>query len=155
MPIRRGAGGGAAIAMQYTDEKLTGEIRAPGRTIPIDADLDGPVVADGAGRDALIATLPLAVGYRATVHTFDINMGKVRPMLLEVTGTETVESAVGPFEAFVLTLTPTDGDEGGTATLKVMSEAPHTLLQSDTKLPAAAGGGTARMELTAVEGGSE
>ena len=79
--------------MQYSDTKLTGEIRAPGRTIPIDVDLDEPVVAGGAGRDAVIAGLPLAVGYRATIRTFDLNMGRARPMLLEVTGTETVESA--------------------------------------------------------------
>jgi dipeptidyl aminopeptidase/acylaminoacyl peptidase len=155
-PIRRGAGGAAAITLQYTNEKLTGEIRAPGRTIPIDVDLDAPVVAGGAGRDVVIAGLALAVGYRATIRTYDLNMGKVRPMLLEVTGTETVECAAGTFESFVVTMTPLDGDEGGTATLKVMSTAPHTLILSETKLPAAAGGGMARTELTATgAGGSE
>jgi hypothetical protein len=155
-PIRRGAGGAAAIAMRYTDAKLSGEIRAPGRTIPIDVDLDEPVVAGGAGRDAVIAGLPLAVGYRATIRTFDLNMGRVRPMLLEVTGTEAVECAAGSFDTFIVTLTPLDDVEGGGATLKVMTAAPHTIVRSETKLPAAAGGGMARMELTALEsGGSE
>jgi dipeptidyl aminopeptidase/acylaminoacyl peptidase len=153
-PVRRGAGGAAAIAMRYTDAKLSGEIRAPGRTIPIDVDLDEPVVAGGAGRDAVIAGLPLAVGYRATVRTFDLNMGRVRPMLLEVTGTEAVECAAGAFDTFVVTLTPLDDVEGGGATLKVMTAAPHTIVHSETKLPAAAGGGMARMELTALESGS-
>lgn len=155
-PVRRGAGGTAAIALRYTDEKLTGEIRAPGRTIPIDVDLDEPVVAGGAGRDALIAALPLAPGYRATIRTFELTMGKVRPMLLEVTGSETVECAAGSYDAFVVTLTPLDDVEGGAATLKVMTAAPHAIVHSETKLPAAAGGGTAAMELTTVEpGGSE
>jgi dipeptidyl aminopeptidase/acylaminoacyl peptidase len=155
-PIRRSLAGGASVQIQYTDSTLMGEIRAQGQTIPIDVDLEAPILASGAGTDAVIATLPLAVGYQATFRIFNLQSGQVRPMMLEVTGTETVECAAGTFETFVVKVTPLDDDEAGTGTLRVMEAAPHTIVRGEAKLPAGAGGGMANMELTATEaGGSE
>jgi dipeptidyl aminopeptidase/acylaminoacyl peptidase len=155
-PIRRSLAGGASVRLHYTDTSVTGEVRAPGQTMPIDVDLEAPILASGAGTDAVIATLPLQVGYTATFRIFNVQSGQVRPMRLEVTGTEMVECAAGTFESYVVTVTPLDDDEAGAGTLKVMTAAPHTIVRGEAKLPASAGGGMAHMELTGVgSGGSE
>ena len=154
-PIRRSVGGGVTVQIEYTDENVSGEIRAPGQTIPLNVDLKAPILGGGPGVEATIAALPLEVGYQATYRVLDLMSGQVRPMMLEVTGTETTECAAGSFEVFVVEVMPLDDNDSGTGTLKVMMDAPHHLVRGESKLPAAAGGGMASMELTSVEGGSQ
>jgi dipeptidyl aminopeptidase/acylaminoacyl peptidase len=154
-PIRRAVGGGATVEIMYSESSVSGEIRAPGQTIPVNVDLEAPVLGGGPGVEATIAALPLEVGYQATYRVLDLMTGQVRPMKLEVTGTETTECAAGSFEVFVVQIEPLDGNDAGTSTLKVMMDAPHHVVRGESKLPATAGGGMVTMELVTVEGGSQ
>ena len=154
-PIRRGVGGGATVEIVYSDNNVSGEIRAPGRTIPVSVDLEAPILGGGPGVEVTIAALPLEVGYQATYRVLDLMSGQVRPMKLEVTGTETTECPAGSFDVFVVQVTPLDDNDAGSGTLKVMMDAPHHVVSGESKLPAAAGGGMASMELVTVEGGSQ
>jgi hypothetical protein len=49
----------------------------------------------------------------------------------------------------VVTLSPLDGDDAGTATFHVTRAAPHVVVQGTIKLPAMMGNGTQEVELTA------
>jgi hypothetical protein len=146
-PVRREAAGGGGVTLTFTETGVNGEIRMGAQKMPVSATGDGPIFCEGAGLDVLLASLPLAPGYEATARVFEVLPGKVRPMKLAVTGSETVTTGAGTFETFVLQVTPTDGDESGTATLHVTMAAPHVLVKSTTRLPAMMGGGTATAEL--------
>jgi dipeptidyl aminopeptidase/acylaminoacyl peptidase len=152
LPVRRSASGQGTLKMSYSDTKLSGEIRAQGQVIPIDVDLDAPILAGGAGLDAWLATLPLEVGFEAGFRVFSIQSGQVRSMKVVVTGTETVECAAGTFEAYVIEIESMDGDPAGTGTMKVMQAAPHMVVRSESQLGAAMGGATAATELISQGG---
>jgi hypothetical protein len=76
---------------------------------------------------------------------------KIRPMRVEVTGSDTVTCAAGTFATFVVQVTPQDRDQGGTATYHVTQDAPHFVVQSSTQLPTMTGGGTSKAVLTAMK----
>ncbi len=150
LPVRRDVGGAATVTLRYTDVGVTGEIHAGPQTLPINAKLTSPVFSEGAGAELAMAALPLAAGYQATVQVFALLSQKVRPMKIEVTGTETLTTAAGTFETFVVQLTPQDGDVGGTATYNVTQDAPHLVVKSAAKLPLMMGGGSSESVLTAI-----
>jgi hypothetical protein len=127
---------------------VSGTLTVGPQSIPVDVTLDGAAFSDGAGRDVLLASLPLAHGYETSVRLFALLTQKVRPVRIAVTGSATDTTAAGAFETFVVTLSPLDGDEAGTATLHVTRAAPHVIVRSTVKLPAMMGGGTQEMELT-------
>ena len=60
------------------------------RRHPIDVALGGPLFADGAGANDVIARLPLADGYTASFLNFDVESQKVTVSRLQVAGTEQV-----------------------------------------------------------------
>jgi dipeptidyl aminopeptidase/acylaminoacyl peptidase len=148
LPLRRAGTGGATVDLAYTPDKVSGRMVVRGQTVPVDVKLQGAVFGEGAGQDLLVASLPLAQGYEATFQTFSLMSQKVRPMQLEVTGTETVTTPAGTFDTWVVTLRALDADEAGSGTLNVTRDAPHVVVKSNLKLPATMGGGTYQMELT-------
>ena len=156
-PMRRSAQQGqGTMTMTYSDTELTGEMKMSGQSMPVQVTLDAPVVGDGGALDTYIVALPLEAGYTATVRTFSPMTQQVRPMRIEVTGTETVEVPAGSFETHVVTATPLDGEAAGTATYYVATGGPRFVVKSVTKMPAMMGGGEATSVLTAMpEGGSK
>jgi len=148
-PLRRAASGMASIQLRFSDTEIVGEIGAMGQTIPVQVELAAPVFADGAGTDIVLAGLPLAEGYETTIRIFDAQMQKTRPMKVAVTGTATIETGSGTHRTFVVEVTPLDGDPAGTTTLHAMQSAPHHVVTSSTRLPAAMGSGIMRTELDA------
>jgi dipeptidyl aminopeptidase/acylaminoacyl peptidase len=150
LPVRRDLSGSAIVMLRYTADAVTGEIRAQGRQIPINAKFTSPVFSEGAGTEMALAALPLAPGYQATIQIFALVAQKVRPMKIEVTGTESLTSGAGTFETFVVQVTPQDGDPGGTATFHVTKDAPHLVVKSEAKLPLMMGGGSSESLLTAI-----
>ncbi len=148
-PLRRAAGGMASIQLRFSDTEIVGEVGGMGQTVPVQAALTAPVFADGAGTDIVLAGLPLAEEYQTTIRIFDAQMQKTRPMKIAVTGTATVETESGSHPTFVVELKPLDGEAAGTATLNVTQSAPHYVVTSSTRLPAAMGSGILRVELGA------
>jgi dipeptidyl aminopeptidase/acylaminoacyl peptidase len=148
LPVRRDAAGGAKVSLRFTESKVSGKLEMGPQSLPVDMALEGAVFGEGAGRDALVSSLPLTEGYQGSVRLFELLTQKVRPMRIAVTGSETVTTGAGAFETWVVTISPLDGDESGTATLHVTRDAPHVVVRGTVKLPAMMGSGTQEMELT-------
>jgi len=97
------------IELDYAGDKATGKMSMNGQDKPIAADLGGPLFADSAGADQVIATLPLAVGYSTTFRNFDLQAQKVKLLQLNVAAVETVTVPAGKFDAFRVDVTSADG----------------------------------------------
>ena len=90
VPVSRTASQGpVTIELTYGDKKATGTMNMGGQARPIEADLGGPLFADGAGMSSVIATLPLADGYAVSYRNFDVQKGKEKTMQLKVAARST------------------------------------------------------------------
>ena len=149
VPVRRDATGGATVTLRFTETKVTGTLEIGPQSIPVDMALAGAVFGEGASRDVLLAGLPLGENYVGSMQMLALLTQKIRPFSITVTGSETVTTGAGTFETWIVTLSPLDGDESGTATLNVTRDAPHLVVRGTLKLPAMMGSGTQQTELTA------
>jgi hypothetical protein len=80
-----------------------------GQDKAIAADLGGPLFADAAGANQVIACLPLAEGYTTTFRNFDVQTQKVKLLQLTVAGVESVTVPAGTFSAYRVEITSADG----------------------------------------------
>jgi hypothetical protein len=80
-----------------------------GEDKPIAADLGGPLFADGAGTDQVIACLPLAEGYSTMFRNFDVQTQKEKLMQLTVAGKEEVTVPAGTFQTLRVEVSSADG----------------------------------------------
>jgi hypothetical protein len=149
-PVQFESSGMANMKMSYTPKAITGEIAVGGNKVPVNQTLEAPVFGSGAAMDVVLSGLPLAEGYQTTFRVFEATMQKVRPMRLKVAGAEKLSVKAGPFETLKVEIEPLDGDDAGTSTMHVTREAPHQVVKSSTKLPAAMGAGTLQTELISV-----
>ncbi len=150
-PVRRSVTQGAVnISIDFTEQTIKGTMKLPGQEMPVDVKLEAPVWGNEAALEAVLATLPLAPGYKTTMRTFDLQSQKVRLWSVEVTGQEAVDVPAGKFSALKTSVDPLDG-EGGGATLWFSAEIPRKTVRSEIELPAQMGGGSATSMLTAVQ----
>ena len=147
---RRVSQGPAQIAFDYAPDRVSGQIEAPGQTIPVDVALEAPLAVEGSSLSVGLGTLPLADGYRAQFAGFDSQSLKPVLYTVEVTGTETVEVPAGTFETWTVALTQGDGSAGGNGTLWVSRERPGVVVKSEVGLGPQMGGGTATAVLTSM-----
>jgi dipeptidyl aminopeptidase/acylaminoacyl peptidase len=136
--------GGGMISLTFSAEGVKGTMSGRGTTMPVDVKATGPVVSESAGLEVPMGTLPLAEGYAASVQVFDLMTQKVRPMAIAVTGKQQVTTPAGAFDAFVVDVTPTDGESGAS---KMWFTSDGRLVKSESELPAAMGGGKAVTEM--------
>lgn len=101
--------GPAKINLVFTDKKATGTVNMNGQDKPVAVDLGGPLFADAAGSELVIASLPLAEGYTTTFRNFDVRRQKEKLMQLKVTGIESVTVPAGTFDAYKVEITSADG----------------------------------------------
>jgi len=101
--------GPVAIDLDFAGNKAAGKMNMNGEDKPIAADLGGPLFADGAGADQVIACLPLADGYTTTFRNFDVQTQKVKLMQLSVAGKEEVTVPAGKFQALRVDVSSADG----------------------------------------------
>lgn len=102
--------GPVAIDLVFKGSKVTGTMAMNGQSKPVDVDLGGPDFADGAGSMDVIATLPLADGYKTSFYNFDVQKMQPKVMQLTVAGTENVTVPAGTFDAYKVEIVPADGD---------------------------------------------
>jgi dipeptidyl aminopeptidase/acylaminoacyl peptidase len=102
------------IEFEIKDDKATGTMTNGGKSTPINIDLGGPLFADGAGANDVIATLPLADGYAATFRNLDVQKLKVSLKQLKVIGSENITVPAGTFDAFKVEITSAEGEPGKT-----------------------------------------
>jgi hypothetical protein len=102
--------GPVSIELRFKDNKASGTMNMGGQSRPIEADLGGPLFADGAGMGAVLATLPLTEGYSTTFRNFDVQRQKAKLLEMKVVGVETVTVPAGTYDAFKLEVTSAEGD---------------------------------------------
>jgi dipeptidyl aminopeptidase/acylaminoacyl peptidase len=151
LPVYRGVKqGGVTVTVNYSDKAIKGAINMPGREMPLDTQLEAPVYGSDDALDVVVASLPLAAGYKTTLRTFDLLSQAVKVMSLEVVGVEKVTVPAGTFDAFKVELKNLDGEAGG-GTMFIDSGTNRRLVRSVMQLPPMTGGGTMTSELTAAE----
>jgi dipeptidyl aminopeptidase/acylaminoacyl peptidase len=101
--------GPVAIDLDFAGNKAAGKMSMNGQEKPIDVDLGGPLFADAAGSDQVIACLPLAEGYSTSFRNFDVQTQKVKLWQLTVAGTEEVKVPAGTFNALRVEVSSADG----------------------------------------------
>ena len=101
--------GTVAIDLDFAGNKAAGKMSMNGQDKPIAVDLGGPVFADAAGSDQVIACLPLAEGYNTTFRNFDVQTQKVKLLQLTVAGKEEVKVPAGTFNALRVEISSADG----------------------------------------------
>jgi dipeptidyl aminopeptidase/acylaminoacyl peptidase len=121
--------GQVAIAFEVKDGRATGQMSMGGKSQPIDVALSGPLFADGAGANEVIARLPLTDGYTASFLNFDVQSQKAAVRHLEVAGAETVNVPAGTFDCIKVEIT---GDDGGKSTLWVARDSRRVVKASST-----------------------
>jgi hypothetical protein len=108
--------GQVSTAFEVKDGKAVGQMSMGGKAQPIDATLGGPLFADGAGANEVIARLPLAAGDTASFLNFDVQSQKTNVVQLRVVGTESATVPAGTFDCIKVEL---NSDDGGKTTLWV------------------------------------
>jgi len=101
--------GAVAIDLDFAGNKAAGNMSMNGQDKPIAVDLGGPLFADAAGSDQVIACLPLAEGYNTTFRNFDVQTQKVKLLQLTVAGKEEVKVPAGTFNALRVEISSADG----------------------------------------------
>jgi len=101
--------GPVSIKLNFSGNKASGTMNMNGQEKPIAVNLGGPLFADAAGSELVIATLPLAEGYSVTFRNFDVRKQKEKLMQLKVVGVESVTVPAGTFQAYKVELTSADG----------------------------------------------
>jgi len=101
--------GPVSIDLDFAGDKATGKINMNGQEMPISVDLGGPLFADAAGAEEVIACLPLAEGYSTTFRNFDAQTQKVKLEKLAVAGVEKVTVPAGSFDAYKVDVSSADG----------------------------------------------
>jgi dipeptidyl aminopeptidase/acylaminoacyl peptidase len=101
--------GPVTIDLDFAGNKAVGKMSTNGQDKPIAVDLGGPLFADAAGDDQVIACLPLAEGYSTTFRNFDVQTQKVKLQQLTVTGKEEVTVPAGTFNALRVEVSSADG----------------------------------------------
>ena len=126
--------GPMAIDLVFDDAKATGKMSMAGQDRPVSVDLGGPLFADGAGANDVLARLPLAAGYSTTFRNLDVQRQKVGLKQIKVVGTESVTVPAGTFESWKAEVSSAEGDPGLTTlwidtrsrrVLKILSTRPN------------------------------
>jgi dipeptidyl aminopeptidase/acylaminoacyl peptidase len=141
--MRTASQGPVTIDLAFAEKKATGSMNMGGQARPIEAELTGPLFADGAGMNAVIAALPLAQGYTATYRNFDVQKAKEKLVQLRVAGSESVTVPAGTFDAWKVELVPLDDSGNMTVWIDKASRKPV----KTTAVIAAMGGATMTSEL--------
>ena len=121
--------GQVSIEFEVKDGRVVGQMSMGGKTQPIDVALSGPLFADGAGANDVIAHLPLADGYTASFLNFDVQSQKASVRQLRVAGTERVTVPAGTFDCIKVELS---ADDGATSTLWVARDPRRVVKTSST-----------------------
>ncbi|NPV12331.1 MAG: S9 family peptidase [Ignavibacteria bacterium] len=146
-PIRRYlVQGQGSISLKFEKDKVTGLIKFGPQEMPINANVEKPVLSGGAGTELAISTLPLSVGYKTELQQFDFMSGQAEKYLLEVADKEKVKIGEKEFEAYKVNLISQSDNEIKQSLWYDVKD--QTLVKVQTKLPPQAGGGYLIYELT-------
>lgn len=118
------------------DGKAMGKMQIGSKLRPILVDLGGELFADGAGRSAVVAALPLADGYETSFRNLELPSLDIIAKRLKVVGSERVTVPAGNFNTFKVQITSEDGEE----TTFWIAKSPRKAVKMTTKSPDTNGG---------------
>ena len=147
-PLRRYISqGNARTRLRYSDDAVHGKVwLEDGSEVPIEVDLDTPIVGDV---PTAMATLPIAPGYATTLNSFDPTLVSVRRWKIVAGDVEVIETPLGPMRTYPIELSDADRP-GGSALYWVTEDSPHHVVKSESILPSSYGGGSQTVLLESV-----
>jgi dipeptidyl aminopeptidase/acylaminoacyl peptidase len=128
-PVSRHQRGPITMDVTYTDTSASGEITMRGQSTSVSQQFDRPTLAGGAHDLLALSTMPLEPGFSTSLPVFSARQQTVQTARFEVTGTETVETPAGTFEAYVVDVTV--GDDKVSGTVHLRAEGPHHVVKSE------------------------
>jgi dipeptidyl aminopeptidase/acylaminoacyl peptidase len=102
--------GPVAVEVNMNGNRATGTMTMNGQAKPIDVDLGGQVLADGAGAYEVIGALPLVDGYSVGIRNLDVMSQKPQLKHMKVVGSEKVTVPAGTFDAFKVEIVAADNE---------------------------------------------
>lgn len=147
-PLRRYISQGyARTRLRYGNDAVRGKVwLEDGSEVPIEVDLDTPIVGDV---PTAMATLPIEPGYTTTLNSFDPTLVSVRRWKIIAGEVEVLETPLGPVRTYAIELSDADRP-GGAALYWVTEDSPHHLVRSESNLPDSFGGGLETVVLESV-----
>jgi dipeptidyl aminopeptidase/acylaminoacyl peptidase len=127
-PVSRHQRGPITMDITFTDTSASGTMKVRGQSTSISKSFDGPTLAGGAHDLIALGGMPLKPGFSTSLQVFSPQQQKVRTANFEVTGTTTVDTPVGSFEAYVVDVTV--GDDKVTGTVHLRTAAPHHVVKT-------------------------
>lgn len=140
LPIKRLVNQGMAnINLSFASNKIEGMISAGPQKIPINADIDSPVLTDGTGTELAIGSLPLKEQMSFKIQQFDLQAGKTKNVLVKVLESEKVELNGKTFDTFKVELNSEESGQG--SSILWIDKVSRKVIKSEMSLPAMMGGG--------------
>ena len=147
LPVRRsGIQGPGKVNIVFSGNYIGGKMSMGPQEMPIKAETKNIDLSDGAGIEIPLTTLPLVIGYEATLYQFELMMQKEKILLLTVPMDESVTVTAGTFDAWKVLLTSSE-DKSETSMLWI-DKISRRVVKVESKLPAQTGGGTVMVQLT-------
>lgn len=145
MPIRRTAGaqGMEVLKVIYGKDTVSGFMMGQGGKMDFSVPVTVPVLDASGNIEAAAASLPLEVGYEATLRKFDLLSQKIVALRMTVAAKEKVTVPAGTFDALKIEMKTLD-DAKQTETYWI---ADGIVVKGVTPLPAMMGSGTITTEL--------
>ena len=97
--------------LSFSNKKVTGTQKLNETHSAITGVTEGEIFADGAGIQAVIASLPLSEGYTKIFRNFDEERQKSIVKKLTVVSTESIKITLGEFKTFRVSITGESGEE--------------------------------------------
>jgi hypothetical protein len=145
-PIRRYlVQGPGSINLRFEKDKVTGLMKMGPQEMPINANVNGPVLSGGAGTELSLATLPLKVGYKTRIQQFDFMSGGAQKYIVEVKVQEKIKISDKEFDTYKVELITEDDNEVKQTLWYNVND--MKLVRGQIKLPPTAGGGNLVYEL--------
>jgi dipeptidyl aminopeptidase/acylaminoacyl peptidase len=150
-PLSRHQKGPFTLQMTYTDTSASGTLEVRGRSTSISTTFSEPTLAGGSNDWMALATLPLEPGFTTRLQVFEPRQQALKTAQYEVTGTETVTTPAGSFEAYVVEASIGEGD--ATGTLHLRRQAPHYVVKASLELQSPRGTRTLTQTLSSLDEG--
>lgn len=135
--------GPVQIDLAFSDTAVTGSLAMGGPSQQVNIPLPGALFADGAGAYAVLATLPLAEGYKARFRNLDLQTLQVKMLEMNVAGRETLTLAGNTYDVWKADIRETAGG-GNEVTIWITADGSRRLLKTSALL---ANGATVQQEL--------
>jgi dipeptidyl aminopeptidase/acylaminoacyl peptidase len=141
--IKQGMG---TVHLKFENGKVEGMLEAGPQKLPINVNVDVPIVSDGAGVEMMIESLSLTENTTLKFYQLDLMSAKTKEYILKVVGNEKISVPAGEYETYKVDIKEVSGE--GEPTHKWVDNASGKTVKTVTKLGAQMGGGTVTIELT-------